>query len=81
MARDVRACPTSPLLPGSAIGILGSGQLGRMMTTAAKHMGYRVVVMGESKADPAAQVADEWIPGDVMNPQDVLRLRGAQSTS
>lgn len=64
----------APLLPGGTIGILGSGQLGRMMTTAAKHMGYRVVVMGPAPTDPAAQVADEWIPGDLMNPADVERL-------
>lgn len=64
----------SPLLPGKTVGILGAGQLGRMMTTAAKHMGYRVIVMGEAKSDPAAQVADEWLYGDVMNPRDVERL-------
>lgn len=64
----------APVLPGGTIGILGSGQLGRMMTTAAKHMGYRVVVMGESSTDPASQVADEWMPGDISNPADVERL-------
>lgn len=66
--------PSRPLLPGSTIGILGSGQLGRMMTTAAKHMGYRVVVMGASKTDPAAQVADEWIRGDILDPRDVIKI-------
>ncbi|MFL6414382.1 MAG: 5-(carboxyamino)imidazole ribonucleotide synthase, partial [Bryobacteraceae bacterium] len=32
----------SPVLPGSAIGVLGSGQLGRMFAIAARRMGYRV---------------------------------------
>lgn len=62
------------VLPGGAIGILGAGQLGRMMAMAAKHMGYRVVVVGASPQDPAAQVADEWIEGDLMDPGAALRL-------
>jgi len=44
------------LLPGSTIGILGGGQLGRMLTSAAHRMGYRVVVWsGAPDAGPAAQ--------------------------
>lgn len=67
--------PSQPFLPGSTIGILGSGQLGRMMTTAAKHMGYRVVVMGAAPTDPAAQVADQWIPGNILDPSDVIKIK------
>ena len=33
---------TRVILPGSTIGVLGSGQLGRMMAMAARRMGYRV---------------------------------------
>lgn len=40
------------------IGILGGGQLGRMMATAAKHMGYRIIVLDPTHDCPAAQVAD-----------------------
>lgn len=44
------------LLPGSTIGILGGGQLGRMLTSAAHRMGYRVIVWsGAPDAGPAAQ--------------------------
>ena len=64
----------SPILPGSTLGILGSGQLGRMTAMAAKAMGYRVVVMGAAPDDPAAQVADEFVRGELGNPDDVLRL-------
>lgn len=47
--------------PGQTIGILGGGQLGRMMALEAKAMGYRIAVL-EPKADsPTAQVADEEI--------------------
>lgn len=50
-----------PILPGSALGILGSGQLGRMTAIAARHMGYRVVSLGPSASDPAAGVSDTFI--------------------
>ncbi|WP_163538373.1 5-(carboxyamino)imidazole ribonucleotide synthase [Gracilibacillus sp. YIM 98692] len=49
------------LLFGSTIGIIGGGQLGRMMTTAAKHMGYSVVVLDPTPNCPTAQVADDQI--------------------
>lgn len=52
---------TSKLLFGSTIGIIGGGQLGRMMTTAAKHMGYKVIVLDPTPNCPTAQVADEQI--------------------
>ena len=32
----------NPILPGSTIGILGGGQLGRMMAMAARSLGYRI---------------------------------------
>lgn len=51
----------TPVLPGSTIGILGGGQLGRMMTIAAKRMGYRVVVLEPLADSPAGQVADDQI--------------------
>lgn len=47
-----------PILPGATIGMLGSGQLGRMTAMAAKHMGYRVHVFSPDKDSPAGQVAD-----------------------
>lgn len=46
------------LLPGSVIGIFGSGQLGKMMAVAAKRMGYRVHVFSPERDTPAGQVAD-----------------------
>ncbi|SER63474.1 5-(carboxyamino)imidazole ribonucleotide synthase [Gracilibacillus ureilyticus] len=49
------------LLFGSTIGIIGGGQLGRMMTTTAKHMGYRVIVLDPTPDCPTAQVADDQI--------------------
>ena len=44
-----------------SIGIVGGGQLGRMLTFAAKQMGFRVVVLDPTPQSPAGQVADEQI--------------------
>lgn len=46
------------VLPGASIGILGSGQLGQMMSIAAKYMGYRVHIFSPSPDSPAGQVSD-----------------------
>jgi 5-(carboxyamino)imidazole ribonucleotide synthase len=48
----------SPILPGSTLGILGSGQLGRMLALAARRMGYRVHVYSPDSDSPTGQVAD-----------------------
>ena len=46
------------ILPGSTIGVLGSGQLGRMFTIAARRLGYRVHVFSPDDDTPTGQVAD-----------------------
>lgn len=48
----------APILPGSAIGVLGSGQLGRMFAIAARRMGYRVHTFSPDSDTPTGQVAD-----------------------
>lgn len=47
-----------PILPGAAIGVLGSGQLGRMFAIAARRMGYRVHTLSPDDDTPTGQVAD-----------------------
>ncbi len=47
--------------PGSTIGVLGSGQLGRMFTIAARRLGYRVHVFSPDNDTPTGQVADTEI--------------------
>jgi len=44
--------------PGSTVGVLGSGQLGRMFALAARRMGYRVHVLSPESDTPTGQVAD-----------------------
>ncbi len=48
------------LAPGSVIGILGSGQLGRMTALAAANLGYRVHVFAPDANGPAHQVCDSY---------------------
>lgn len=48
---------------GSTIGILGGGQLGRMMAIEARKMGYRIVVLDPSSRCPTAQVSDGFVVG------------------
>jgi 5-(carboxyamino)imidazole ribonucleotide synthase len=53
----------SAILPGSTIGILGGGQLGRMMAMAARSLGYRVQVMDPDLSCPARFVVDACFEG------------------
>ncbi|MFZ4628582.1 MAG: 5-(carboxyamino)imidazole ribonucleotide synthase [Blastocatellia bacterium] len=48
----------SPILPGATIGVLGSGQLGRMFAIAARRMGYRVHTFSPETDTPTGQVSD-----------------------
>jgi 5-(carboxyamino)imidazole ribonucleotide synthase len=52
-----------PILPPASIGILGGGQLGRMLGFAARAMGYRIVVLDPDPDCPAAAVADRVVVG------------------
>ena len=47
-----------PIAPPSTIGILGGGQLGRMLALAGRELGYRIVVLDPDPNAPAASVAD-----------------------
>jgi len=49
---------SEPLAPGSMIGILGGGQLGRMLSVAAARLGYRCHVFEPGARPPAGQVAE-----------------------
>lgn len=51
----------TPILPGATIGVVGGGQLGRMLAMAARRMAYRVIVLDPGENAPAAQLADAQI--------------------
>ena len=64
----------SAILPGATIGILGGGQLGRMLALAGRAMGYRIAILDPDPACPAAAVADEQITGRYDDIEAALRL-------
>ncbi len=65
---------SSPLLPGSTIGVLGGGQLGRMLTMAARRMGYRVISwIGAPDSGPAG-MADAVIEEAFDSPEGLKRF-------
>lgn len=54
---------TEIVLPGATLGILGGGQLGRMMAMAARSLGYRVQAMDPDPSCPARFVVDACFEG------------------
>ena len=49
---------TKKIIPGQTIGIIGGGQLGRMMAISAREMGYNIAVLEPTPNGPCAQIAD-----------------------
>ncbi len=54
----------TPLPPGSTIGILGGGQLGRMLASAAAELGYRTHILAPDAESVAAQTASSFTRAD-----------------
>ncbi|MDR3241103.1 MAG: 5-(carboxyamino)imidazole ribonucleotide synthase [Lactobacillaceae bacterium] len=65
---------TNAILPPATIGIVGGGQLGRMLALAAKTMGYRVVILDSTPDSPAGQVSDEQIIAEYNDTKALLQL-------
>ncbi len=55
---------TRVIAPGAALGVLGSGQLGRMFAIAARRMGYRVHTFSPETDTPTGQAADVEVVAD-----------------
>lgn len=56
------------------IGILGGGQLARMLALKATQMGLFTVVLSEHDYDPAARIANKWIQGSLKSAEDIRLL-------
>ena len=61
--------PACPLAPGTWLGVLGGGQLGRMFAMAAHRLGYRVAVLDPDPECPAAGAADRLVCAPLDDPQ------------
>ena len=64
------------IAPPATIGILGGGQLGRMLAIAARAMGYRIVIMDPDPECPAAALADRQVVAGYDDVGGALRLAG-----
>jgi len=63
-----------PGYPFMRLGIIGGGQLGRMMASQAKQMGFFVAVLDPTPNSPAGQFADVEIVGDFYDPEKLQEL-------
>ncbi|KRE22801.1 5-(carboxyamino)imidazole ribonucleotide synthase [Paenibacillus sp. Soil522] len=61
MSNDSDKQQAKTLLPGGTIGILGGGQLGRMMANAGSAMGYRFIALDPTPDSPAGQVTEQIV--------------------
>jgi 5-(carboxyamino)imidazole ribonucleotide synthase len=75
-AAGERRRPVPPLPPGSWLGLLGGGQLGRMFCMAAQSLGYRVCVLDPGADSPAGAVADRHLRADYLDAAALDELAG-----
>lgn len=66
--------PLTSSLYKKSIGILGGGQLARMLALKARQMGLHTVVLSEKISDPAAKIAHRWIKGKTNSIKDIKKL-------
>jgi 5-(carboxyamino)imidazole ribonucleotide synthase len=70
----VSATAKLPLAPGSTIGVLGGGQLGRMLAEAASRLGFDIVVLERDADSPAGRVAVRTLVGAYDDEQALREL-------
>ena len=64
----------APIPPGSWLGLLGGGQLGRMFCMAAQSLGYKVAVLDPGGDSPAGSVADRHVRADYLDQAALAEL-------
>ena len=63
-----------PILPGSTLGVMGGGQLGRMFVHAAQRLGYFTAVLDPDPHSPAGRVSHHHVQTDYTDPQGLAQL-------
>jgi 5-(carboxyamino)imidazole ribonucleotide synthase len=66
--------PTLPLPPGSTLGIIGGGQLGRMLSQAASRLGFDVIILDPEADSPAGRVSAHQIVAAYDDPEALTAL-------
>jgi 5-(carboxyamino)imidazole ribonucleotide synthase len=64
------------LMPGSMLGVMGGGQLGRMFVHAAQSMGFAVAVLDPDPASPAGAAADQLVSSGYLDEAGLADLAG-----
>ncbi len=65
---------TAALKPNATIGIIGGGQLGRMLASAAARLGFRTLVLEPGQGCPASQLCNEHIVAAYDDPQALQQM-------
>lgn len=65
------------IAPGSTIGIVGGGQLGRMLAIAAAQLGYKTHIYSPEASGPATEVSAFWTRGSYDDEEALARFGGA----
>jgi 5-(carboxyamino)imidazole ribonucleotide synthase len=65
-----------PILPGATIGVLGSGQLGRMFAMSARRLGYLVHTYSPETDTPTGQISDVEVTAAYEDLDEVRRFAG-----
>ena len=68
---------TDPLAPGATIGILGGGQLGRMLSVAASRLGFKTCIFEPAGDCPASHVANYHLQADYDDTEALRRFAGS----
>src|SRR5436305_106595 len=71
--------PDLPLEPGVLIGIIGGGQLGRMLALAAARLGFDTVILEPEPDSPAGRVAAHTVVADYADPLGLRTLAATAS--
>ncbi len=58
----------------TCIGIIGGGQLGKMIAHEARRMSFKVIVLDPTEGCPASKIADEQIVADFKDEAAIMRL-------
>lgn len=66
--------PSLPLPPGSTLGIIGGGQLGRMLSQAASRLGFDVVILDPEANSPTGRVSARQIIAAYDDPEALTAL-------
>ncbi|GBF10807.1 MULTISPECIES: 5-(carboxyamino)imidazole ribonucleotide synthase [Tepidibacillus] len=64
----------SLVLPGASIGIIGGGQLGKMLSIAAQSLGYKVTIWSEEEDCPACRVTTSAVIGKYTDKKKLLQF-------